>query len=171
MLNTRRAVTALALSLAALGTLAPAAANAGNMVGYAGIGQINSTTAGEVALGYRVIADKFFIAPAVGVEITEGEENTRYDTQTQSNGTEICRDLTNGQYSNKENCSGNYDGRGFVSLEAGYLVSNSTSIGLGVRRAEVTSPYAVVNFGSAAGFKFRLAGGKDYASIGVSLGF
>ena len=167
----RRSLAVLALSFATLGAaFVPSVATAGPVV-HAAVSNVNSEAAVELGLGYAFKADKFYVAPAIGIELTQGEENTRYRTQTQSNGTEVCRDSTNGQYSNKENCSGNTDGRGFVSLEAGYRVADSTSVGIGVRRAEVTSPYAVVNFGSLSGFKFRLAGGKDYASIGASLGF
>jgi hypothetical protein len=171
MSHIRRSVAAFALSIAAFGALAPATANANNFVTQLAVSDVNSVTAVELGVGYKFAGEKFYVAPMVGLEITEGEGNSRYESQTQSNGTKVCRDMSNGQYSNKENCSSSSEGRGFVALEAGYRVSDKATIGLGVRRAEVTSPYGVVHFGFANGLKVRLAGGKDYASAGISVGF
>ena len=167
----RRSFAAIALSFVALGALLPGAAQAHNWTTQLAASDVNKVGAVELGVGYKFAGQKFYIAPMAGLEFTGTEGDSRYDTQTQKNGTTVCRDTSNGQYSNKENCSGSTDARGFLALEAGYNISEKAALGLGVRRAEVTSPYAVLHIGFNQFLKFRLAGGKEYVSAGLSVGF
>jgi len=173
MSRTRRSLAAFAVTFAAFGAaLLPSSASAG-VVMHAAISGVESEAVGELGLGYQFRMGQFYVAPAIGAELKAGDdEDTRYRSETQRNGTEVCRDTTNGRYSKKENCSSDMDGRGFVALEAGYRFNESTVVGVGARRVEgLTSPYAVVHIGSVGGLKFRVAGGKEYVSLGVGVGF
>lgn len=170
-MHIRSSAVAFILTLAsACAVMLPSSASAAG-VGYLSGAKINSETAAEIGLGYAFNISKGYVAPIIGAEFTRGDADSRYYTQTQSNGTDVCRDRTNGQYSKKENCSANTNTRAFAALEAGVRLAETASLGVGVRRGEVTSPYAVLNIGAFSGGKVRVAGGKSYASIGVSGGF
>lgn len=141
-------------------------------VSHVGIASIDKEAAFELSLGYTVTGKGFYLGPSIGFDVSRGDDaDSRYYNQTQKNGTEVCRDSSNGQYAKSEKCSGTAKFRAFAQLEAGYRMGTFGTLGAGVRVSDETLPYAVVNFGGPGRANFRIAAGKEYASLGASFGF
>lgn len=132
---------------------------------------ISKRTGAEVSVGYVFRAANLYLAPSIGAFIFQGDNN-RYQLQTQGNGTEVCRDLTNGQYSKKANCD-NTRVTAYGNLEGGIRLGDDQmwAAGIGARVQDKALAYAVVHYGRPGGPNLRVAAGKDYGALGVTFGF
>lgn len=129
--------------------------------------KVNDLSGAELGLGYNFAKGGFRLTPIVGALLYQGD-NDRYRSETFS-GRTVCRDLSNGQFSKKENCD-DTAAKAYGKLEAAYRFK-SIELGGGVRVSDEALPYGTV----AAYFGENLAvkgfGGKDYYGAGLTLTF
>jgi hypothetical protein len=131
--------------------------------------KVNDLTGGELGIGYRFAAGNFRVTPIVGALIYKGG-NDRYDKQTISNGTTICRDLSNGQFANKESCNDSA-AKAYGKLEATYRFGHSVELGGGVRVSNRTTPYGTLAAFVSDAVAVKAVAGKDYYGAGLALVF
>jgi len=158
-------VTAVALAL-----LSTQSAHAQSGVAFeANVAKAFDVTGAELAVGYRFAAGGFRLTPMIGGLIYKGE-NDRYYRQTLSNGNEICRDNTNGQFAKDELCN---DGevQAYAALEGSYRFAWG-EVGIGVRASDSeTTPYATLSKQLSDGLAVKIKGGSDYVGAGLTFGF
>jgi hypothetical protein len=172
-------IVALVAGLTMTGAALPAFAQENQVRGKFAIeangAQVDDVTGGELGIGYRVSIWRVNITPYIGGFI-HGEDNDRYREETFRNGNTVCRDTTNGQFADDENCD-NLAVDIYGKLEATVTAINFGSsggidIGGGVRFSEdQTTPYAAlaVNFTSTISVRGNV--GKDFWAAGVHLAF
>jgi hypothetical protein len=76
--------------------------------------------------------------------IPEENQNSRYRKETLSNGRTICRDLSNGQFTDSENCAGTFRTIYAFSIDATYRANTSKYplyLGMGYRFGNNSGPY------------------------------
>src|SRR5262249_25163764 len=116
--------------------------------------RVEGVSGAEFKLGYQLnFLDTLFVVPALG-GFSHQDPNSQYAYETQRNGTEVCRDHSNGQYASKSQCDSTAT-EAFLSMEAGLRLSDSGSIGLGVRVADNSMPYVAVRIGARRGLSFQ----------------
>jgi hypothetical protein len=162
-----RFLSALALATSAVFATTSVANAEG--IGHLSASKVGDQTGVEVALGYRASYQGLFITPAVGALIYQGD-NTRYTFERESNGTQVCRDHSNGQFAKKSLCDSTAIDA-YASLEAGYMFNRGAALGVGVRFGDTTTPYTALTFGTGGPVNFRLAAGKQYVSFGMVAAF
>lgn len=161
---------AIAATLAALTACAALPAHAGTFTAEANAAHADDTEGAELGLGYRFAAGNFRLTPIVGAFITAGEDDGRYRQETFDNGQTVCRDTSNGQFADKENCSGDLDVAAYGKVEASYRIGGKVEVGVGARFGEDDAvPYGTLAFGQVWGVK--LAAGQDYYALGLTYGF
>ncbi|MDG2528052.1 hypothetical protein [Caulobacter endophyticus] len=132
--------------------------------------ELNGAKAGdlsgaELGLGYTLSKGKFRLTPIVGALIYQGD-NDQYASQTLSNGRTICRDTSNGQFADKENCN-NVAAKAYGKLEAAYRMGKSLELGVGVRVSDETTPYGALGVYTSETLAIRGFAGKDYYGAGL----
>ncbi|WP_271078618.1 hypothetical protein [Aurantiacibacter sp. MUD61] len=125
----------------------------------------------ELGAGYDIaMVPGFTLRPGGGVLIYAGE-NDRYRTETIAGGTEICRDLSNGQFADSEDCD-NTEIRAYARLEATYTILGSAELGVGGRYSgDDVQPYGTVSFPIAPRIRIKANAGDDYYALGLRASF
>lgn len=160
----------LVLSAVALATLlfTGQAANAQSWVVELNGAKVDDLSGAELGLGYNFAKKGFRLTPIVGALIYQGD-NDRYRSETVSGGRKICRDLSNGQFSDKDNCN-NTAAKAYGKLEAAYRFK-SIELGGGVRISDETMPYGTVAAYVGDNLAVKGFGGKDYYGAGLAFTF
>lgn len=122
----------------------------------------------ELGLGYSWTKAGFRLTPVVGALVYKGD-NDRYSSQTLSNGNTICRDRTNGQFADKDNCN-DLAAKAYGKIEAAYRFEH-LEIGGGVRISSDTTPYGLIGLDLNPGLQLKGFGGKDYYGAGLTARF
>ena len=123
----------------------------------------------EVGFGRNLEFSKLRVTPMVGAFIYRGD-NDRYRRETFANGATVCRDLTNGRFSDKENCD-NTAVKGYGKLEGAFRFTKSFELGGGVRVGGGTQPYATASVFLTNNVAIKAFGSKDYYGAGLSPSF
>jgi hypothetical protein len=127
--------------------------------------KVQDLSGAELGLGYDLGGSKFRLTPIVGALLYQGD-NDRYRDETLSNGRRVCRDRTNGQFADKENCN-NLAARAYGKLEAGYRLSPSLELAAGVRVGGETTPYGAISVLASDKLALKGFAGKDYYGAGL----
>jgi len=145
-------------------------ASANSIYGEANIAHTESTTGGELGIGYQLSLGPVNITPIIGAFLFEGD-NDRYRSETLSNGREICRDLRNGQFADKQNCN-SIAAEAYGKIEATFSVADIVEIGGGGHFTEDdVKPYGTAAFKMLPMVSVKGSVGKDYYSGGLSVKF
>lgn len=167
--STHRPSRALACALTAATLALPLAAQAGDFVLSAA--RVKDISGAQLELaGHWPVLGSAQLRPALGVFVHPRTDG-RYSQQTQSNNTVVCRDMSNGQYADKENCDGVADV--FASLELGAELGDRWALGAGVRVGRQALPYLALDLHPTPGqaLLLRATAGKDLASLGLGWSF
>lgn len=130
--------------------------------------RVNHLTGGEFGLGYSFANEHFRITPIVGAFVYQGD-NDRYRRETFSNGSHVCRDTSNGQFADKDDCD-NTAVKAYGKLE-GAVRFKQVEIGGGVRLSSKTAPYGLASVAVSEQFALKAFAGDDYYGAGLSLRF
>lgn len=122
----------------------------------------------EAGVKYRPAAWIEFGASPANLIFYENEDD-QFESETFSNGQKVCRDSSNGQFTNEENCGPDTAWRGTVTGE--FNISSSVSIGGGYLFGDQSAGFGSLryNFSQRVSAQGRI--GSDYGSIAVSLRF
>lgn len=164
--------SALLLSAACLLYANAAAAQTGTAQGFtfeANATKSEDLEGGELGVGYHFALSWFRLTPMVGTLIYKGD-NDRYRQETLSNGNEICRDLTNGQFAKKEKCD-DAAFKAYGKLEAAVRVGEALELGGGVRVSDEARPYGMIAFNASEQFALQGFYGKEYYGAGLRVRF
>lgn len=124
----------------------------------------------ELGVGYGFSIGPVSIKPIAGAFIYKGD-NSRYVTDTFSNGQTRCRDTTNGQFASSRLCN-NTAALFYGKVEATISIPAVAEVGVGARYLdEEIRPYGIVAVPIAPKIKFVGLGGEDYFSAGLRIGF
>jgi len=150
--------------------LAPLLAHADGLIAGVAYAERANTKGAEVELGYRKTFTNIGLNLIPLSGILYSKPDPRYRQETFSNGSTVCRDLSNGQFSDKDNCSKSGFDYGFIaSLD--YAVTPSIFLGGGVRVGKRTDAFATVRAQLNTSLTLQAKAGGDYLSIGASWGF
>lgn len=155
-------------TLVVAAALLAGAAHAQPFVFEANGARAGNLNGGELGVGYSALSEHFRLTPIVGAFLYQGD-NDRYRQETFSNGTEVCRDTTNGQFAKKENCD-NTAVKAYGKLEAAARFKQF-EIGAGVRVSSETTAYGLASFEISDQLALKAFAGKDYYGAGVALRF
>lgn len=133
---------------------------------YADTGNLSG---GEIGAGYSLLLGPVSVRPIGGLFMYQGE-NDRYRSETFSNGNEVCRDLTNGQFADKENCD-DLALKVYGKLEATFTIADRVEIGGGARVSDDVVPYGTVGVRLSPTILIKGSAGKDYYSAGLAAKF
>lgn len=132
-----------------------------------GAAQLADLTGAELGVGGRYAWRNVRFSGIVGGFITANQDD-RYRSETFSNGNSVCRDTSNGQFSDDSNCAPDVSAYG--KLEASYLFDGGFEIGGGARFSQDnTAPYGTIGYRWSQGYAVYAAGGDDYVSLGLAL--
>ncbi len=138
--------------------------------GFASISGVSdfSHTGGEIELGHRFSSGGFglSVSPIAGTYY-EKDHDPRYRQESAS----ICRDTTNGQFSNKENCQTKSAFKYAPSISTDYTFGNSFSVGVGIRKSWDTATFAQLKFRAKENSWVTIRASKDYYTFGVQFGY
>lgn len=140
------------------------------------IATINQQAGLEFNLNYsqEVYNNTFLKLDYLELFVYSGKLDDRYRKETTSAGQEICRDTTNGQFSDKENCRPPYKVEYQPSVGAYYTLNDKFDFGLGFKLRPLwgSSPMfatlAIHTTDTGRAF-FRFGG--EYASLGYEIQF
>jgi len=133
-------------------------------------GKSAGTWGAEIGVGYGLAIGPISIKPVVGAFIYKGD-NDRYYNQTLNNGQTRCRDSTNGQFAKDRLCN-DTAALFYGKVEATVTIPAVAELGVGARYLdEKVRPYGIVAVPIAPKIKFVGAGGEDYFSAGLRVGF
>ena len=132
------------------------------------LARVDDVDGGELGLGYSFAPGNFRFTPTVGAFFYQGD-NTRYRSETLSNGNVVCRDHSNGQFANKELCD-NTAVKAYGRLEGAYRFSK-VEVGAGVRVGSDTAGYGTISALLTPAFSIKANIGSDYYAAGLHLGF
>lgn len=149
---------------------ASAFAHADGLVASIGYGGRAETKGVEVEIGYR----KTFAAAALNIMpftgILYSDPDTRYREETFSNGTTVCRDTSNGQFSDKDKCSKNSFAYAFIA-SVDYPVNDKLALGAGVRVADEADLFVTFRASLTGRTTLHAKAGGQYVSAGFAYGF
>lgn len=122
----------------------------------------------EFGLGFVKEIARFAISvqPIAGVFYSV-ESDSRYSEETFSNGRMICRDHSNGQFADKEKCSGDIGFEYTPSVEFLFRFESPFVIGAGFRGGEKPGSFGTVMYSNQRTY-FGVRAGPEYK--GVALG-
>jgi len=148
----------------------PLAANAQNIVVEGAGARAHSIWGGELGVGYNLRAGPVTLRPIGGVFLYAGD-NDRFQNETFSNGNQICRDLSNGQFADDSDCN-NTAAKLYGKVEGTVSVPLFAEIGAGAR----FSGERVRIYGTAAAdifprIKLKANVGDRYVALGLMAGF
>lgn len=145
--------------------------SADGLIGAAGYAKRDQVHGGEIELGYRKSFDKFGvnIIPLSG--IFYANSGSRYHSETFSNGRTVCRDSTNGQFSDADNCSSSFSFDYAAIFSGDYAISKSFVIGAGLRAGKQADPFLTARYRISDNFGFQAKAGGKYSGFGFSFGF
>lgn len=131
-----------------------------------GYGKHKNKGGAEIGLGVQIKPYEkvnIDVAPLTGIFIPN--DNSRYAEETTKNKQTICRDKTNGQFTDKSNCGASFK-YGFET-SAKYQLHINLDGGVGIRVGNGLSIYAVAHakFNSKFGFEMKL--GNEYLSFAL----
>jgi len=154
----------------AAAVMLPATAQADGLLIEGNGARAHSEWGGELGVGYNVGAGGFAVRPIVGAFIYQGD-NDRYYEDTFSNGQSRCRDSTNGQFADDENCN-NTAVKAYAKVEATYTLLGSAEIGGGARfSSEQARLYGTVSFPLAPRIRVKANAGDRYYALGLRADF
>ena len=127
---------------------------------YAEVGELDGF---ELGIGFHISASGFRISPTLGGLIYQGElEGFRLEPGN------ICRDLSNGQFSNSENCDAT-EFKAYGKIEVSYSL-DMLELGVGFRSDEnVDSAYGILGYQVSEGVSLRAMAGDEYIAFGLAL--
>jgi hypothetical protein len=133
--------------------------------GALGYGDTNAHQGGELELTYTADFDKFSINFSPLSAIMYKDDDKNYRKETFRNGNEVCRDIRNGQFSEKSNC--NKVGIDYAAIiGADYKLAKNFTVGAGVRIGEKIKPYGNISIlNDLNSFGLRARAGQKYMSI------
>lgn len=160
----KRLLLSVAIALASTSTSADGI-NTG--ISYAKRDQIEGA---EIELGYHKTFSSFVvnILPLTG--IIYSKTNSRYREETFSNGSKVCRDTSNGQFADKENCSGTGFDYGFI-VKTDYDILDKFAIGAGVRLGNKSDVFLTLRSKLTQKMSLQVKGGENYVSAGLAFGY
>lgn len=135
-----------------------------------GYGNASSKSGVELTVGgQKLIYEKVVLDVIPLSIIIVPNDGSRYRSETTSNNKTICRDKTNGQFSDSSNCGPTYKYAFQSSVK--YQVHESIDLGLGTRIGSNFSIYAdaLLKFNSKTSLEGKL--GNDYTSISIRFDF
>lgn len=160
------------------------------LLSFAAPGTADAQPALDAALGvgFGAVEERFGIGallgpavrlgPIVGAVLGDmtlvgGDEDPRYRLERFDNGTEVCRDLTNGRFAKKDLCAPALDALFGLMLDLNLVLfaSPAVIIGGGYRLGDGDGPYGTIGFEEYPWF-FRFSiGGVHFSHllIGVNL--
>lgn len=101
----------------------------------------------ELAFGYRYETSSgtsISLHALQGVIYSTGAPDG-FRKETFSNGQTVCRDLSNGQFSEKENCQSGFGFEYTPSAEVAQRITSSFSIGAGYRAGDAVGAYGAIH--------------------------
>jgi hypothetical protein len=125
---------------------------------------LDDVTGGEVGFGARFGNDRFYLTPIIGGFSYEDNDDF-YRSETFADGREVCRDIRNGRFADKDNCAPAVDFYG--KLEVGVDFTQRFSIGAGLRIGDETVPYGRVGIGLGDTIQIQAFGGEGYSGLGL----
>jgi len=133
-------------------------------------GKAEGQWGGELGVGYSFRFGPISVRPIGGAFIYKGN-NDRYYNQTMSNGETRCRDRSNGQFAKDAKCN-DVAAMFYGKLEATVSIPMFAEVGVGGRFMDgEVRPYGLVSVPLAPKVRIVGAGGQEYFSLGVRLGF
>ncbi|KRB80947.1 hypothetical protein ASE00_16320 [Sphingomonas sp. Root710] len=151
--------------------MAPAA-HAAQLGAELSAARFDDTWGAEAGVTYRVGLSRIYVAPTIGAFIYKGD-NDRYYTQQLSNGTEVCRDSSNGQFAKKSRCN-NVAAAPYARIEVGFTFPELFTIGGGARfttKGQEVIPYGTIAIPIAPNVNLKANAGKDYYALGLTVGY
>lgn len=125
---------------------------------------VNEVEGAEIGLGIDLIQNGFRLSPKIGAFVYQGELDG-FSRETSS----ICRDLSNGQFSDSENCDAT-EMVAYGKIEASYSY-DKFEFGLGYRASEDTeNTYGLLGYRASELTSIRASIGEDYLSVGIVFG-
>lgn len=135
----------------------------------ANVANDNEVWGGEFGVGYTIEAGPVRIRPGAGVFIFH-DEDSRYQSETFSNGQTVCRDTTNGQFADDIHCAAAL--RPYGRLEATVVLGEAVELGGGGRVTEDgVTPYGTVGVVVSRAATIRGYAGESYFAGGIALRF
>lgn len=134
-------------------------------LGYARVGERDGV---ELGIGGRYGWNDLRLSGVIGGFVYANEDD-RFRSETLGNGNTVCRDTSNGQFSDSSNCAADVSAYG--KIEAAWAFDNGLEIGVGGRFTEdLNTPFGTLayRFGQGGGAIYA-TGGDDY--IGIGIGF
>jgi hypothetical protein len=134
----------------------------------------NDVVGAEIGLGAKLQAGGFALKPQAVAFVYHGD-TPGYRYEGQSNGTTVCRDTSNGRYSDESNCD-RMKVEGALKLELTYTVETVGEFGIGARVAKASepyktvTPYLTVSKNLTPNMALKLNGGRDYVALGFVFG-
>jgi hypothetical protein len=124
----------------------------------------------ELEVGYQ----KTFASWRVNVIPLSGiihrKDDSRYREETFSNGQEVCRDTTNGQFADKDKCNQTGFDYGFIA-GADFVATERFHVGGGIRIGKETDVFGMARYRLTDRVSIQAKAGGDYRSIGISFGY
>lgn len=158
-MNTKLSVSAALFSI----LTAPIAHAQGlGIAGEFNYAEVGERSGFEIGVGFHATDGPWRFSPIIGALIYQGELD---GFRSEAGG--ICRDLSNGQFSNSENCDAT-ETEAYGKLEASYL-ADGLEVGLGYRFAEDTEgAYGLVGYRFSSNSSLQAVGGEDYLAVGIT---
>lgn len=135
-------------------------------LGYASRGDIRGL---ELVLGVRKTLGPWSLefSPLSGIIYTD--KNSRYREELSNGAAPVCRDTSNGQQVATEQCRPEVN---YAALLSGdYALTESLAVGVGVRLARHSDPYATLRLHVSARGAIHLRAGGRYLSLNASTAF
>ena len=132
----------------------------------AGVASITGKTGLELDIGkrYNTSGNAVIEVTPLGFTVTHGNPTPGYRSETFANNQTVCRNTSNGQFSEKTNCdSSSVSYTPKVSVDFG---NELIRVGAGAKFGTGGGAFAYVGNN-----RVRVAAGKDYASVTLRLSF
>lgn len=144
-------------------------AQAANPFAEISAARVKDTVGAEVGFGAKLKAGDFALKPQLVAFVYDGE-TPGFETQTQRNGSTICRNTSNGQYAEDSNCV-SMKVSAALKLELTYAMGAWGELGVGARvDKETRTPYVAYTKAVSPSMALKLSGGRDYVGLGLVFG-
>jgi hypothetical protein len=130
--------------------------------------RVGDRTGAELGVGYAFRSSRFELVPSVGAFIFPNEDD-RFTSQTFNNGQTVCRDLSNGQFSDDVNCGP--DVGAFGKIELNFLATDRFSLGVGGYVGDQSNAFGRLAYRFSDKVSIQGMGGGGYIAIGLRAGF
>jgi hypothetical protein len=132
------------------------------------VAKIAERTGTEFAIGYAFRSSRLELIPSIGAFLSPNEDD-QFENQTFRNGQTVCRDLSNGQFSNEENCGPEV--AAFGKIEVNFLATEKFSLGIGGYISDEATAFGRIAYKFTDKVSLQASGGENYASLGIRFGF